>query len=40
MTERDFMLILRRALLMIVRAIEQRYELSKRIFEPEETPED
>lgn len=36
MTEREFMLILRRALLMIVHAIEQRYELNRKIFEPDE----
>ena len=36
MTEREFMIILRRALLMIVHAIEQRYELNKKIFMPEE----
>jgi hypothetical protein len=29
MTEREFMAIVRRALLMIVRAIERRYELGK-----------
>lgn len=39
MTERDFMIIVRRALLMIVSAIEQRYELNKRVFMPEELEE-
>jgi hypothetical protein len=32
MTDKDFWLIVRRALLMVVRAIEQRYEVNKKIF--------
>lgn len=36
MTERDFMIIIRRALIMIISAIEQRYEINKKIFLPDD----
>ena len=36
MSDRDFWLIIRRALLMVVSAIEQRYEINKKIFMPDE----